>query len=146
MAAVVLQPRAPRLGNRVAAVRPSRVVRPKRARRAADVSGKLTNGRLVSRLASLCFCRVPVLRFLGTPRGVARQRTWALRDVGRALMRVSCLALGPQIIANHHMQSISFASGGDPVSAPSCSALLWPGVFGKGPSFQGRLLGHDRER
>lgn len=27
---------------------------------------------------------------------------------------ISCLNL--QIIANHHMQSISFASGGDPVS------------------------------
>lgn len=29
------------------------------------------------------------------------------------------LSLSPQIIANHHMQSISFASGGDPVSQPN---------------------------
>lgn len=28
-------------------------------------------------------------------------------------------SVSPQIIANHHMQSISFASGGDPVSHPS---------------------------
>lgn len=32
-----------------------------------------------------------------------------------------CLSFSPQIIANHHMQSISFASGGDPVSHPTLS-------------------------
>lgn len=35
----------------------------------------------------------------------------------------SFLSFSPQIIANHHMQSISFASGGDPVSHPTLSQL-----------------------
>lgn len=36
------------------------------------------------------------------------------------------LSLSPQIIANHHMQSISFASGGDPVSPiNSVQISLW---------------------
>lgn len=34
------------------------------------------------------------------------------------------LSFSPQIIANHHMQSISFASGGDPVSHPTLSPSL----------------------
>jgi len=36
------------------------------------------------------------------------------------------LSFSPQIIANHHMQSISFASGGDPVSHPKSAQIsLW---------------------
>lgn len=44
-------------------------------------------------------------------------------------LSLSCLFLYfffPQIIANHHMQSISFASGGDPVSHPTHALSLSP--------------------
>lgn len=41
-----------------------------------------------------------------------------------------------QIIANHHMRSISFASGGDPVSALGVGLLLLLGISEKGPLLQ----------
>jgi hypothetical protein len=43
-----------------------------------------------------------------------------LQDLGGIIMEHLFLFWPWQIIANHHMQSISFASGGDPVSAWTC--------------------------
>lgn len=40
------------------------------------------------------------------------------------LLSSPLLPISPQIIANHHMQSISFASGGDPVSHPTHTLSL----------------------
>lgn len=47
-----------------------------------------------------------------------------------------------QIIANHHMQSISFASGGDPVSGLGLFLLSLLGTSEKKPCFKMRPWGH----